>query len=320
MNAPLTTSESKTLKEIRAAIKSATERGDHASLAAIKDSIVTMLDTASPALAAALKALPLVRAQYKAESDEALLQRLRDLGDEHGYGRATEDEESRGIEYVIETVQTPGAFAESFGTDEQRDFIADKLGTTAARLDRLDWYSAYGAGLVTGYHRRGEELAGPEVERVRVDSYGVHVSGYARSGDPEDWGRVVRMAESQLTGASEDEIRKNSAFELVLRFDGTLESDRENPDLLRESFRWSISGLKEIEYSENCDDITESNLKQAATAADEWPEYYRFEGGAALWFESDSRCAVVFNSDAVWTDAKSIEEGIGRAVLGQVIE
>lgn len=317
MNAPLTISESKTLKEIRAVIKGATDRGDHASLAAIKDSIITMLGTASPGLAAALKALPIVRAQYKAESDETLLQQLRDLGDEHGYERATEDEESRGIEYVIETVQTPRAFAGSFDTDEQRDFIADKLGTTAARLNRLDWYSAYGAGLVTGYHRRGEELGEHMLTGWSVNSDGVTVRGRIPPNDMEAWEQVFLLAAEQITELAGTEAQR--VVDSVVRMAGQIEDDPREDGGVRELFPWRLPDgfdndfeIEELHESlrrefEESDDVTECEFGR-------WGE--GDQRGQVIFFEETGRCGVIFNGNPIWADARSIEEGVGRVVLG----
>lgn len=323
MNAPLTTSESKTLKEIRAAIKGATEGGDHHSLAAIKESIVTMLDTASPALAAALKALPLVRAQYRAESDEALLQQLRDLGDEHGYERACEDsaDPERGAEYVIETVQTIDSFAEAFGTDEQRDFIAEKLGTTAARLNRIDWYAAYGAGLVTGYHRRGEELGEHMLNGWSVGSDGVTVRGRIPPNDMEAWEQVFLLASEQITGLAGAEAQR--VVDSVVTMAGQIEDDPRETGGVRELFPWRLPDgfdndfeIEELHESlrrefEQSDDVTECEFGR-------WGE--GDQRGQVIFFAETNRCGVVFNGDPIWTDAKSIEEGIGRVVIGQVIE
>jgi len=320
MTAPLTTSESKTLKEIRAAIKGATEGGDHHSLAAIKESIVTMLDTASPALAAALKALPLVRAQYRAESDEALLQQLRDLGDEHGYGRATEDEENRGIEYVIETVQTPRAFAGSFGTDEQRDFIANKLGTTAARLDRLDWYAAYGAGLVTGYHRRGEELGEHMLNGWSVGSDGVTVRGRIPPNDMEAWEQVFLLAAEQITGLEGGAAQR--VVDSVVRMAGQIEDDPRETGGVRELFPWRLPDGFDNDFE--IDELHEALRREYEVSDDvtecEFGRWGEGDQRQVIFFEETGRCGVVFNGDPIWTDAKSIEEGIGRVVIGQVIE
>lgn len=306
--------ETLALKEIRRSIKDATDRGDQARLDELCHHIDTTIKEASPEMTAALKALPLVRAHYKAESDAELLAAIREIGDDHGYVRACEDDSDpeRGEEYVVNTIVDEVYFAENWSTDELRDHIAAVVESTPNRLARIGWWPAYVAGLIEGYGRRRAELMEPELTGWIVDERGVSVRGTFTGNDFEPWAQIVRMAAIEITGI-DDEEKANDTLSSVTAARGQFDNGSE-------LFPWSISHLEEVEYGEECEEITSLDLRQAALDADEWPEYYRFENGQALWFESDGRCGVVLNGDAIWTDAKSVEEGIGRVLLGQVIE
>lgn len=306
-------SESLALKEIRRSIKDATERGDHACLDELRRHIATTIKEASPEMAAALKALPLVRAHYQAESDADLLAAIREIGHDHGYDRACEDDSDpeRGEEYVVNTIVDEAYFVENWSTDESRDHIATVVESTPSRLARIAWWPAYVAGLIEGYGRRRAELMEPELTGWTVDERGVSVRGTFTGNDFEPWAQIVRMAAMQITGI-DDEEKANDVLSSVTAARGQFDNGSE-------LFLWAIGGLEEVEYGESCEEITAIDLRHAALDADEWPGYYRFDGGQALWFEDDGRCGVVFNGDAIWTDAKSVEEGIGRVILGHVI-
>lgn len=314
--------ESLALKQIRSAARDAEARGDAAALAALPGQIDALIaNGASEELATALRNLRQVRAHYRAIDDAALLVRVGELGDEHGYDRATEDEgdEGRGPEYVLDFLNTPSQWDEAYDTQENADFIAKKLGTTAARLTRLDWWPAYVAGLIAGYSRRGQELAEPVLLGWAIGQDGVLIRAVARGG-AEAFGQACRMAFEQITDREGQEAEE--LFDSVTSLgDGQVEPDPRVEHGLQELFPWRIHGLTEIEYSENCEEIEQADFRrEAIESKDEWPEYYKFNGGFALYFADAGRCGVVFNGDAVWTDAKSIEEGVGRVVLGQVIE
>lgn len=302
--------ETLALKEIRRSIKDATECGDHARLDELRSHIDTTIAESSKEMAAALKALPLVRAYYRAESDEELLAQVREIGDEHGYDRAGEHEGDRGAEYVVDFANTEMQWI-PYSEDDSRDMLAEKIGTTSARLDRIGWWTAYLAGLIAGYERRAAELAEPELTGWIVDDRGVTVRGRFVGNDFEPWGVIFRMAAVEITGI-DDEEKANTLLDSVVAMHGQFDDGSE-------LFPWSINGLEEVEYDGDGTGINALDLRDAALEAWEWPSYYKFEGGEALWFENNGRCAVAFNGNAIWTDAGSIEEGIGRVILGRVI-
>lgn len=312
--------ESLALKQIRAAANDAEARGDVAALAALPCQIdAVIVDGASEELATALRNLRQVRAHYRAIDDAALLVRVGELGDEHGYDRACEDETNH--DRAIEEDHTAGDFAESFGTDEQRDFVADKLGTTGARLDRIDWWSAYAAGLAAGYNRRREELAEPVLNGWSVGSEGVTVRGRIEPNNMDAWEHVFVLAAEQITGLDGEAAQR--IVDSVVAMAGQIEDDPREDGGVRELFPWrlpdgfdndfEIDELHEVlrtEY-EQSDDVTECEFGR-------WGE--GDQRGQAIFFEETGRCGVIFNGNPIWTDARSVEEGVGRVVLGQVIE
>ena len=175
-----------------------------------------------------------------------------------------------------------------------------------------------------GYGRRAAELreaADEEVEPTLVGwsigADGITVRGEIPDNDMDAWRRVFVLAAEAITGLDGAEAER--AVDAVIRLAGQIEDDPRNEGGVRELFPWSISGLEEVEYDGDGTGINALDLRDAALEAWEWPGYYKFEGGEALWFENNGRCAVAFNGNAVWTDAQSIEEGIGRVILGRVI-
>lgn len=319
----LSKSESKALKQIRAAAKDAAERGDHAALAALPGQIDSLVaNEASEELATALRNIRQVRAHYRAQHIAELVVKVKEMGETDGYNVACEDEgdQDRGAQYVIDNAdEDPDSWA---NWAAEADFTGC-LGVRKA-LVTSDVFDAYLDGLCAGYRRRAAELreaADEEVEPTLVGwsigADGITVRGEIPDNDMEAWRRVFVLAAEAITGLDGTEAER--AVDAVIKLAGQIEDDPRNDGGVRELFPWSINGLEEVEYDGDGTGINALDLRDAALEAWEWPSYYKFEGGEALWFENNGRCAVAFNGNAIWTDAGSIEEGIGRVILGRVI-
>lgn len=322
----LSKSESIALKQIRAAAKDATERGDHAALAALPGQIDSLIaNEASEELATALRNIRQVRAHYRAQQIAELVAKAKEMGETDGYNVACEDEgdQGRGAQYVIDHADE-NADPNSWVNWANEADLPGCLGVRKALVTSAV-FDAYLGGLCEGYGRRAAELreaadedAEPTLVGWSIGADGITVRGEIPDNDMDAWRRVFVFAAEAITGLNGAEAER--AVDAVIKLAGQIEDDPRNEGGVRELFPWSISGLEEVEYDGDGTGINALDLRDAALEAWEWPSYYKFEGGEALWFENNGRCAVAFNGNAIWTDAGSIEEGIGRVILGQVIE